>query len=622
MAEPFNATRAVAITASNAPNAPNGPDVRNCASHSASRSVSCSLTGPAMAGSAGNFHVTLRRLSLALPSGRVLFERLDAAFHAERTGLVGANGAGKSLLARIVAGLACPGGGSVLRHGSLAYVPQEIRASAGDTVAAVAGLAPLFDAVRRMDSGAMLPDDLDLLDGRWHVAAAFAQLLADAGLPHLQPGDSAAGLSGGELMRVALAGALLSQADGLMLDEPSNHLDRAGRQWLGAQLQAWRGGAIVVSHDRELLDTMDRIVELDAAGLHSYGGNYSLYQAQRDAAAHAALGTLEHARTERDAALRALRKQHDGRQARAARNARVGKQANMPAIARGKLKRQAEASAGRETQRQADTRAALDDAVRQAAAGVRDTAPVALMLPASAVPPGKRILVMDHAVPPWPAPAPTPSPSRAPAMPTAPAAGKSAGNGALDFIWSGPMRVAVTGPNGCGKTTLLKMMAGLVPPLSGTCASCVPFAWLDQHASALLPPTLTVLQRLRELDSPLPDGVLRSHLALLGLQAAQVATPSGRLSGGERLKAALACALWRKEPARLLLLDEPTNHLDLASVRALEQALQAYTGALVVVSHDARFLDAIGLSHELACSFAYRSAGAGRQIPVWTLAGK
>jgi len=160
---------------------------------------------------------------------------------------------------------------------------------------------------------------------------------------------------------------------------------------------------------------------------------------------------------------------------------------------------------------------------------------------------------------------------------------------------------AVVGPNGCGKSTLLKLLAGQLQPLSGECRVAVASAYLDQHL-AQLDPARSLLEQLGNAATPLEESALRTRLARLQLDARRVLQPCAQLSGGERLKAALALALWGGNPAQLLLLDEPTNHLDLESVQAFECALRDFPGALVVASHDQAFLQALAPTHELQCS--------------------
>ncbi|MGO4761803.1 ABC-F family ATP-binding cassette domain-containing protein [Cupriavidus sp. 2KB_3] len=525
---------------------------------------------------ATGFSISVRHVTVTLPDGRTLLHDLNETFQRERTGLLGRNGTGKSVLARALVGLFKPENGQVTRHGSVAYVPQEIVPATGATVADVAGLTPILDALTRMEGGAPHPADFDLLDGRWNIRSSLEQALTDSGLAHLHPQGLAGALSGGELTRVALIGAFLSDAEGLVLDEPTNHLDRTARDWLRDKLTRWTGGLILVSHDRELLDLMDRIVELTPGGMRSYGGNYTLYEAQRSAEASAAQALLDRARTDRNAAERAARRQHDAQQRRTAHQAKGAKEANMPGIALGRRKDGAEASAGRQRLRRQEMQVKADEAVQQAARRIEPDKTVALILPATAIAAGKRVIHLQDAVPPFP-------------QDSAP----------LTLRLTGPVRVAVTGPNGCGKTTLLKMLAGTLAPVSGICQTGVRSAWLDQQATRVLPPQLSVLDRLHALKTPLPDGLLRSHLSLLGLNADVVNLPSGALSGGERLKGALACVLWSTEPAQLLLLDEPTNHVDLESIQALEQALEDFPGALVVASHDTRFLQSLRFTHRL-----------------------
>ena len=505
-----------------------------------------------------------------LPDGDALWaEPLTLNLAGGITGLVGDNGVGKSVLLALAAGTLEPAAGTVARQGRVHAVSQQ---RAGDTVAALAGVAGVLAALARLDEGHGDEADLLLADGRWDMPARWQRALAGVGLEHLAPRQDANKLSGGERARVALAGAFLSDADVLLLDEPTNHLDGPARQWLMSALADWHGAVLVATHDRELLDVVDRIAELSPLGLRQYGGAWGVYQAQRNADAHAAEAALHHARAERDATQRELRRQHDAQIQRAARGRAAGKDANQSAMLLGLKKRSAEGFAGREHERRQQASERLDAAVRSAAERVAPAASLALPLPGSAIPAGKPVLRLERAVPPLPlrcAPQP------------------------LDGIWSGPVRIAITGPNGCGKTTLLRMVAGQLAPASGQVRCMVRTAWLDQHSAPLLPPGLSVLQRLAQTGSPLSPAELRTRLAQLGLDAACVQRPAGTLSGGERIKAALACALWSGAPAQMLLLDEPTNHLDARAVAAQESALASFTGALLVVSHDPRFLSAL-----------------------------
>ena len=168
----------------------------------------------------------------------------------------------------------------------------------------------------------------------------------------------------------------------------------------------------------------------------------------------------------------------------------------------------------------------------------------------------------------------------------------------LDLALRRGERLAVSGANGSGKSTLLKVLAGQLAAVSGQVQVSVPAALLDQEL-ALLPADASALAALHARNPGMAQGELRSRLSLLGLDAAQVQQASAQLSGGQRLKAALACALYADPPAQLLLLDEPGNHLDLEALAALEALLRQYHGTLVVVSHDAAFLQAIGITARL-----------------------
>ena len=224
--------------------------------------------------------ITLSNLHYSTPDAQPLFAGLDLGFAAERTGLVGRNGVGKTSLLRLITGDITPQAGSVAVSGTLATLRQSVQPQPGETIADLFGARAALALLARAEGGEVSAEEL--ADADWMLESRIEEALARVGL--------AAGvdttldeLSGGQRTRAALAAAILAEPDFLLLDEPTNNLDREGREAVRALVRDWRGGMIVVSHDRELLEEMDAIVELTSLGATRYGGGWSAYRARKDA---------------------------------------------------------------------------------------------------------------------------------------------------------------------------------------------------------------------------------------------------------------------------------------------------------------------------------------------------
>ena len=524
--------------------------------------------------------ITLDSVRADTPDGRVLFDNLNLAIGAERIGLVGRNGVGKSTLLSLIAGTSAPVSGTVSRAGVVGVLPQLHAPPPGARLADLLGVGPAWDRLCRIEAEEGTPETLeeDLIEADWTLPGRVAAALGEVGLSRRDASAPAASLSGGQMTRAALAGLLIAAPDVILLDEPTNNLDAAGRSLLADVLRRWKGGAVVVSHDRALLRGVDRIVELSSLGATSYGGGYDLYAERKAQAVAAAEHDLEAAERQ---VRQAAREAQIGRERKARRDAagrRFAAKGSEPKILLGAQAERAENSGAREG-RLAD-RAAQDAAQAHEAADARveRLRRLAFDLPSCGLPAGRVVLDFD-------------------------AVGFSYPDGPpvltdLSFRLAGPERMALVGGNGAGKSTLIRLAAGGLEPTTGTVTRGVRAALLDQRA-AVLDETRTILENFRRLNPA--AGANEAHAALARFLFRNVAAHQavGALSGGERLRAALACVLMAADPPQLLILDEPTNHLDLDSVEAVEDALADYDGALLIASHDDDFLDAVGVERRI-----------------------
>lgn len=519
--------------------------------------------------------IRLAGLAWLAPGGQSLFSGLDLVFGKERTGLIGRNGVGKSTLLKLIAGERTPAAGSVHVDGTVYLLRQAVRPLAGQTIADLFDISDALAALRRAEAGWAGADELAEVD--WLVETRVREALDRMGL-HVATDTRLDRLSGGERTRAALAAALFAAPDFLLLDEPTNNLDRAGRQAVVELLHGWRSGAVIVSHDRELLAHVDAIVELSSLGANRYGGNWDMYRARRQSEADAA----QHALAEADKQIAQVRRKAQAALERQDRHdaagARKGARGDLPRLLLGGRRERAEASRG-DGKRLADRRQAeASEALAEARSKVEILEKLRVVLPSTHLPANRQVVRLDSVT-----------------------IGHEAGRpliASLSFSLAGPERVAIVGPNGAGKTTLLKLIAGQLGPLEGSVQLSVSMAMLDQSI-ALLDPDLSIRDNFMRLNAGASENACRAALAAFQFRAESALQQVGTLSGGQALRAGLACVLGGPCPPELLILDEPTNHLDLDSIEAVEAGLRAYDGALLVVSHDEHFLANIAVERRL-----------------------
>ncbi|MFD7664525.1 ABC-F family ATP-binding cassette domain-containing protein [Streptomyces sp. NPDC059788] len=527
-----------------------------------------SLSSPAAAAS-----VVCAGLGFAWPDGTRVLEDFDLAVGPGRTGLIGLNGAGKSTLLKLFAKELHPCEGTLKVAGEVGYLPQNAALDTDLRVDAALGIADIRAALHAIENGDASEANFTAVGDDWDVEERARASLDQLGLHTIDLDRTIGEVSGGESVLLRLAALLLRRPDVLLLDEPTNNLDLAARRRLYAAVAGWPGVMIVVSHDRELLDLVDRIADLRGGEVHWYGGNFTAYEQALAVEQEAAERMVRVAEADVVRQKRELADAHVKLARRARYAHKMYVQKREPKIIMNGRKAAAEISAGKHRIMHTGKLKEARERLGEAAEAVRDDDEIRVDLPHTEVPPGRGVLTLR--------------------------ALRARYGARADIELRGPERIALTGRNGCGKTTLLRTLAGEIPPEEGTAEIHVPHRFLPQRLD-VLDDALTVAENVARFAPDATDNRIRARLARFLFKGARADQQAGTLSGGERFRATLA-ALMLAEPApQLLMLDEPTNNLDLASIRQLVTALDAYRGALIVVSHDVTFLREIGVTRRLA----------------------
>lgn len=507
------------------------------------------MTAP-LSGTQPSASITFSGVSYAWPDGTPVFDGLSFTVPNAVYSLIGANGAGKSTLLALIAGRLRPHEGSITAQGEVGLVTQDAYTEPATTLAAALGIAPILDAISRIEAGSVDERDFTVVGDAWDAQDRAVAQLSRLGLP-TDVNRTVGTLSGGEATLLGIAARLLDRPSVLLLDEPTNNLDNRSRTRLFEAIDVFSGTVIVVSHDLEFLERVDATLELYRGTVRVFGGPYSHYRdvidAEQDAAMAAATTAAGDLRRQKRELVDAQIKLD--RRARTA--AKAEREKRVPKIIAHLRRDAAQVSAGKLRNAHRDDVSAAAARLDARRDEIRDDRSTRISVPTTEVATHAQVIADDR------------------------------------LRIDGPERIALVGPNGAGKSTL-------IDELIATEAILVPYAYVPQRFT-FDDPDRSIVDEVTSAHPDVDAQQVRAHLARFLFRGARADRVVGELSGGERLRVALASALLGDPPPKLLILDEPTNNLDLDTVTQLVDALTSWSGALLVVSHDAGFLERLGI---------------------------
>lgn len=519
----------------------------------------------------------LQNIAYAHPNKDLLLHDINLIINRQdKIALIGNNGVGKSTLLKILSGNLLPSGGAVKADARPYYIPQHFGQFNEYTIARALGIGDKLQALKAILNGEVTEANLALLDDDWAIEERCHEALSHWQLENLDAEQKMGTLSGGQKTKVFLSGIMIHQPQIVLLDEPSNHLDSGGRAILYEYIRTTANTLVVVSHDRTLLNLLNTVYELNKRGITIYGGNYDFYVAQKAIEANALQEDLKSKEKALRKAKEIERASMERQQKLDARGKKKQEKAGLPTISMNTLRNNAEKSTSRMKEVHAEKTGTIAQEVNDLRKAMPDKDMMKIGFDDSALHQGKILVTARN----------------------------------INFgynnqsLWEVPLtfqiisgdRTAISGPNGSGKTTLINMLLGSLLPSSGTLyrANDVKAIYIDQDYS-LIDNRFTVYEQAQQFNTGhLQEHEVKSRLTRFLFTKVYWDKPCEVLSGGEKMRLILCCLMIKSQAPDIVILDEPTNNLDIQNMEILTDAVNEYRGTLIVVSHDAYFLEQVG----------------------------